>query len=118
MYSQVYVTPIGSARVQSYNHEATAAYLFHPHFRKLQPFVGIGGGAIDFVPQNSVVSNQWRGAGLLEAGLDLPTGNPHLGFRVQGRSLIYRAPNFDSPAVSSRSWVATVEPTAGVYWRF
>ena len=117
-YSQVFVTPLGSARVKSYNHEATAAYLFHPHFRKLQPFVGVGGGAIDFQPENNTASNQWRGAGLLEVGFDLPTKNPHLGFRVEGRSLIYRAPNFSSPDVSSRSWVATVEPAAGVYWRF
>lgn len=117
-YSQRYTTPIGTASVKSYNHEATAAYLFHPHFRKLQPFLGVGGGAIDFQPQGNSGPNQWRGAGLLEAGLDLPTSNPHLGFRVQGRSLFYRAPNFNSPLISSRSWVATVEPSAGVYFRF
>ncbi len=117
-YSQVYTAPSANARVNSYNHEATAAYLFHPHFRKLQPFVGVGGGAIDFLPAGGAVSNQWRGAGLLEAGLELPTKNPHLGFKVQGRSLFYRAPNFYSSLVSSRAWVATVEPSAGVYWRF
>ena len=117
-YSQVYVAPTATARVNSYNHEATAAYLFHPHFRKLQPFVGVGGGAIDFLPSGGSTSNQWRGTGLLEAGLDLPTKNPHLGFKVQGRSLFYRAPNFYSDLVSSRAWVATVEPSAGVYWRF
>ena len=117
-YSQVFNTPTESARISTYNHEATAAYIFHPHFRSLQPFVAVGGGAIDFLPAGNAASNQWRGAGLLEAGLDLPTHNPHLGFRVQGRSLFYRAPNFYNPAVSSRSWVATVEPSAGVYWRF
>ena len=117
-YSQTYTAPAASARVSTYNHEATAAYLFHPHFRKLQPFVGVGGGAIDFLPAAGVASNQWRGAGLLEAGLDLPTRNPHLGFKVQGRSLFYRAPNFYNPAISSASWVATVEPSAGAYWRF
>ena len=117
-YSQVYIAPSASGRVSTYNHEATAAYLFHPHFRKLQPFVGVGGGAIDFLPANGSVSNQWRGAGLLEAGLDLPTRNPHLGFKVQGRGLFYRAPNFYNATLSSRAWVATVEPSAGVYWRF
>ena len=117
-YSQVYVAPGATAQVKSYNHEATAAYLFHPHFRKLQPFVGVGGGAIDFDPAGGAVANQWRGAGLLEAGLDIPTKNPHLGFKVQGRSLFYRAPNFYNALVSSRAWVATVEPSAGVYFRF
>ncbi len=117
-YSQRFNAPAGTADVKSYNHEATGAYIFHPHFRKLQPFVAIGGGAIDFYPQQNSGPSQWRGTGLLEAGLDLPTHNPHLGFRVQGRSLFYRAPNFNTPAISSASWVATVEPSAGVYWRF
>ena len=117
-YSQVYIAPTANGRVSTYNHEATAAYLFHPHFRKLQPFVGVGGGAIDFYPSGGAVANQWRGAGLLEAGLDLPTKNQHLGFKVQGRSLFYRAANFYNATLSSRAWVATVEPSAGVYWRF
>ncbi|WP_263383674.1 hypothetical protein [Granulicella arctica] len=97
-------------------HEATAAYLFHPHFRHLQPFVGIGGGALDFMPTQG--QNQWRGAGLLEAGLDIPTRNPHFGFRVQGRSLYYRAPNFDIKGGSSQSWVVTTQPSGGAYIRF
>ena len=117
-YSQVYTAPNATARLSTYNHEATGAYLFHPHFRKLQPFVGVGGGAIDFYPAGGAVANQWRGAGLLEAGLDLPTKNPHLGFKVQGRSLFYRSPNFYNSILSSRTWVATVEPSAGVYFRF
>lgn len=97
-------------------HEATAAYLFHPHFKHLQPFVGVGGGALGFRP--GVGSDQWRGAGLVETGLDIPTRNRHLGFRVQGRTLFYRAPNFGNSQISSRSWVASVEPSASVYIRF
>ncbi len=107
-----------SARVKTVNHEATAAYLFHPHIKHLQPFVAVGGGAIDFAPSGEAVANQWRGAGLVEVGLDIPTKNPHLGFRAMGRSLIYRAPNFYTPAISTESWVATVEPAGGVYFRF
>ena len=120
-YSQRYTYPTSSTTSAFLSdgtsvHEATAAYLFHPHFRHLQPFVGVGGGALGFFPTQ--FNNQWRGAGLVEAGLDIPTSNRHLGFRVQGRSLIYRAPNFGNPAISSRSWVATNEPSAGVYIRF
>ena len=105
-----------TAGIQATRHEATGAYLFHPHIKHLQPFVGVGGGALDFVP--SAGYNQWRGAGLLEAGLDIPTANPHLGFRVQGRALFYREPNFYVPAIATRSWTVTPEPTAGVYYRF
>jgi hypothetical protein len=97
-------------------HEATGAYLFHPHFRHLQPYVGVGGGAIDFRP--SAGPNQWRGAGLFEVGLDIPTSNPHFGFRVGARSLIYRAPNFNNSLISSSRWVATDEPQAGTWIRW
>ena len=110
---------IGSytARTQTDMHEATAAYLFHPHFRKFQPFVGVGGGAVDLVPVGAGV-NQWRGAGLLEAGFDVPTSNPHFGFRVTGRTLYYRSPNYGQADLAARSWVVTTQPSLGVYYRF
>ena len=99
-------------------HEATGAYLFHPHFRTLQPFIAIGGGYIDFVPSNNGISNQWRGTGLVEVGLDIPTSNPHMGFRLQGRELVYRNPNFFQSAISSRTWASTSQPSFGVWYRF
>ena len=104
--------------------EATAGYLVHPKHIPFQPYMVIGGGAIDFNPnaidgypgeQNSG-THQWRGAGLLEAGFDIPTRNKHLAFRVAGRSLYYRSPNYNTAAISTRSWRVTSEPTvsAGV----
>lgn len=97
-------------------HEATGAYQFHPKHIPFQPFVNIGGGAIDFNPRNA--SNQWRGAGLLEAGFDLPVHYSHIGFRVQGRSLYYRSPNFYNAAISTRSWRVTTEPSVSAFYRF
>jgi hypothetical protein len=97
-------------------HEATAAYQFHPKFIPFQPFLNIGGGAIDFAPSNA--SNQWRGAGLLEAGFDLPVHYSHIGFRVEGRSLYYRSPNFYQPVISTRSWRVTTEPSISAFYRF
>jgi hypothetical protein len=97
-------------------HEATAAYLVHPKHIPLQPFVGIGGGYIDFAPSNA--SNQWREAGLIEVGIDAPVHWTHVGFRVEGRSLFYRAPNFDQPVLSTNSWRATIEPVVSTYYRF
>lgn len=98
-------------------HEATGAYQFHPKHIPFQPFVNIGGGALDFSPRSNG-NYQWRGAGLMEAGFDLPTHNRHIGFRIEGRGLFYRAPNFGDPAISTRSWVATVEPSISTYYRF
>lgn len=108
--------PLASVALSA--HEATAAYLFHPHFRKLQPFVGVGGGALYFHPYPVAFNPQWRGTGLFEIGADIPTSNPHLGFRVQARSLLYRAPNFNNSSIATSRWVATNEPSASVYVRF
>lgn len=98
-------------------HEATAAYLLHPHYRHFRPFVGLGGGALYFDPSVHV-RTQIRPAGLAETGFDLRTSNPHLGFRVQGRWLLYRAPNFNNSGLSSSRWVSTSEPSASVWVHF
>ncbi len=109
-------TTAQTASAPTVAHEATAAYEFHPRHIPFQPFVNVGGGSIDFVPLSG--PNQWRGAGLLEAGFDIPTHNPHFGFRIEGRSLYYRAPNFNNRAISTRTWRATVEPAVSTYYRF
>ena len=112
-------TPLGGSTftdVKTNVHEATAAYMFHPHFRHLQPFVNVGGGALGFDPPSW--ATQWRGAGLTEVGLDVPTSNPHFGFRVQGRGLIYRGPNFYNKAFGTSKWVVTSEPSVSAFVRF
>ena len=107
-------------------HEATAGYLIHPKHIPFQPYMVVGGGAIDFSPYGNGVnatattygSNQWRAAGLLEAGFDLPVKYQHVGFRLSGRSLYYRSPNFNNRQISTRSWRVTTEPEASVFLRF
>jgi hypothetical protein len=97
-------------------HEATGAYAFHPKHLPYQPFVNVGGGAIYF--NASPNAAQWRGAGLLEAGFDLKTGSPHIAFRVEGRSLYYRAPTFNSTTLGTHSWRVTSEPVLSAVYRF
>ena len=99
-------------------HEATAAYTFHPRHIPFQPFVNIGGGAIDFLPRGQYIANHWRGAGLLEAGFDLPSHMKHVTFRVAGRSLYYRAPDFGTIAISTHSWRVTEQPSVSAVYRF
>ena len=105
-----------SVSVPTDMHEFTAAYQFHPRYIPLKPFVNVGGGALDFTP--STASNQFRGAGLFEVGLDLPTHSRHIGFRVEGRGLFYRAPNFYQPVIGTRMWRATEEPSFSTYYKF
>ena len=121
-YSERYAFNYASAtttqtlNVPTWSHEATAAYEFHPPHIPLQPFLNIGGGAIDFLPQ--FANNQWRGTGLLETGLDIPVGNRHLALRVEGRVLVYRAPNFGNPVISTRTWRSTEEPSVSFVYHF
>ena len=122
-YDETYFFAYGSTPAVGYQirvpvafHEATAAYQFHPKHIKFQPFVNIGGGAVDFLPY--LANNQWRAAGLVETGFDIPTKNPHIAIRIQGRALIYRIPNFNNPGFSTRNWRVTSEPTAGLVYRF
>lgn len=115
-YNYSGVTATQTTRIPTDWHEATSAYQFHPKHIPFQPFVNIGGGAIDFAPRNA--SNQWRGAGLLEAGFDLPVHYSHIGFRIEGRSLYYRSPNFYQPIISTRSWRVTTQPSISAFYRF
>lgn len=107
---------VGNTQVPVDVHEFTGGYLFHPKRIPFQPYLEIGGGALDFAP--GVASNQIRGTGLMEVGFDLPTHSPHIGFRVSGRTLIYRAPNFYQPAISTRAWRSTEEPAVSAIYRF
>jgi outer membrane protein W len=98
-------------------HEATGAYVLHlkPH-KRISPYVGLGGGYLDFVP-TQVDSNQWRGTGLLDIGVNMQTDS-RLGFRFGARDLVYRAPDYFDASLSSSRWVSTEEPYAGVYVKF
>ena len=109
-------TSPGQTRVTTDVHEFTGGYLLHPKHIPFQPYVEVGGGALDFTPRTA--SNQIRGAGLLEAGFDIPTHDSHIGFRVSGRSLYYRSPNFYQSAISTRSWRVTEEPAVSAFYRF
>lgn len=108
------------ASVPTTTHEATAAYQFHPKHIPFQPFVNVGGGAIDFVPTNGGGSNQWRAAGLVETGFEIamPRTQRKLALRLQGRGLFYRAPNFNNALLSTRSWRVSSEPSASFVYRF
>ena len=99
-------------------HEAIAAYVLHSHRHGIQPFATVGGGALYFNPSPVHVYTQLRGTGLVDVGADMLTSNPHFGFRIQGRSLYYRAPNFNNASIATSRWVATVEPSASVFMRF
>lgn len=112
-------------RVPTDAHEATAGYLIHPKHIPFQPYMTVGGGAIDFNPRGGPLQTsrtmgryQWRGTGYVEMGFDIPTGSPHIGFRVSGRGLFYRTPDFGSPGIRYSAWRATSEPSISAVYKF
>lgn len=117
-YNLVGVPAQQNNRFLTTTHEATGAYQFHPKKIPFQPFVNVGGGAIYFNPTAGGGSSQWRGAGLLETGFDVPMPGKQLALRVMGRGLFYRAPNFNVPAISTREWRVSAEPSASFVYRF
>jgi hypothetical protein len=99
-------------------HEFTAAYVIRSHRRDTTPFrprffLGLGGGEIYFNPSTNL-HTQLRPTALADIGLDIPTHNPHLTYRVQGHALFYQAPDFQVPFFTGPRWNATVEPAIGV----
>jgi hypothetical protein len=116
LYQYATNSSYGQTNVTTDSHELTAGYLLHPKHIPFQPYVEIGGGSIGFYPTQG--STQWRGAGLLETGFDLPIKNEHIGFRISGRSLYYRAPNFGSGPISTHAWRVTEEPAVSAFYRF
>jgi hypothetical protein len=111
--STVAATPVA---IPTNMQEATAVAL-HKFKRvgRMNPFVGVGGGSLCFTPIVATVT-QWRGAGVVEAGVDFQTES-RLGFRIGARDLVYRAPTFAMANVPS-TWVSTTQPYAGVYVKF
>ena len=106
------VAPYTQNSIPAGFHEGTAAYVVSPHYRKLTPFVGVGGGVAYFNPSSPTRAHtQMRPAGLVEFGLDVPTSNRRLGFRLESRALAYRAPNFNNPDLATHRWVIQSEPS-------
>lgn len=117
-YQSQYHTTAGTTDIKTEQVELTGGYLFHIHTPFVQPFVAIGGGALDLIP-NTSSSGQWRGAGMYDVGMDFDGHHhgpgAHLGLRIEEHGLIYRAANFDVPQLQARTWVNQSSPTVGVY---
>lgn len=110
------------ANFGSFVQEGSAEYLFarQPSISKpnqWRPFIGLGGGLLQFSAP-APYSGQTRGAYLVDPGVEIPTRNEHISFRIDARALIYRAPNFKDPGLANSAWTTTIEPTAGVVFHF
>lgn len=96
--------------------ETTGSYLLRLHIKRFEPYVGAGGGLLDFRVKTGAHSSfsQWRETGLVQVSWNRWI-NSRFGLRVGARDLIYPAPGFHNSAIPASHWVSTFEPFAGVF---
>lgn len=108
-------------RLQQNQHEATAGYIFHFRVPAIQPFIALGGGALNFrgTKANSQYGNQWRGTYMYEVGFDFVSRkHPNFGVRVQEHGLFYKAPDYYDANLRSNGYIHQAMPSAGIFYRF
>ncbi len=108
--------------VQHNTHELTGALLLQtptPYYG-LQLFVTLGTGLMVIAPTSAGgngQSTQLLPAFVYSVGVNHQV-TQHIGIRVQYRALDYKAPNFNNVLIDSHRLRTTMEPGAGVYYRF
>lgn len=123
--TESYLNGSGLSRVQSNIHEATAAFVVTPPVSpmKLKPFFLAGSGALVFDPRNgagtSIASaqRQAKAAFLYGGGVDYDLTH-HLALRAEYRGLVYKAPDFNVPALNADKLTHVAQPSAGIVIRF
>jgi outer membrane immunogenic protein len=125
--TQEFTSAAGSGRVQADMHQATGGLVVSvpvPRKFKVHPYVLAGGGALVFRPtlaSGSIAGVDQQAVGTLAygGGLDYPIPTLRkVALRFEYRGLVYKAPNFGLAALKSDTFTHTVEPSAGLVYRF
>jgi hypothetical protein len=100
--------------------EFSADLLLRKHLNRARPYqalpyLGVGGGLLYF-HQSSTQSSTLTAAALIDSGLDIPTNNQHLSFRIGSHLLFYPTPSFGTATASG--WTFSAQPAAGVLFHF
>jgi outer membrane immunogenic protein len=105
--------------VNSYSHEASAAYIFRLPRRHWTPFVFAGAGGLLFDPKDfAAASTQARAAFVYGAGADVNLSQ-HVFVRAEYRGLVYDSPTYDLPGLNGLDRVThRAEPSIGFGYRF
>lgn len=116
--------------VNSYSHEATAAYVFRVPLRRWSPFALAGVGGLVFDPKGFAggvgaqslaqltPNSQARAAFVYGAGADFHLSD-HIFLRAEYRGFVYNSPTFDLPMLAGLDRVThRAEPSIGFGYRF
>jgi opacity protein-like surface antigen len=125
--SQIYILSPDNYRLQTSITEYTAAYVLTPYrFRRIEPFLLAGGGALRFYPGKTFIDGfqnafpaytQTSLAFLYGGGADFPIWRG-LALRLQYRGLIYKEPTLRIQEFFTGARGHMAEPTAGIVVRF
>ena len=108
--------------VQSKVNEYSLGYVAHgPRLFGLQPFGGIGLGAIEFKPTSGGgqgLPPQERTGVYYTVGLEQTLFSENFGIRAQFRQVFFGAPDFNENYLATGARTITTEPGVGFYLRF
>jgi len=115
--TQKYLMFQGLTREKSDTNEATAAYVMRYPAHRVVPFALLGGGALVFHPQNSLLTVEARPAFVYGAGFDLGFAQRYF-LRAQYRGFVYSTPDFNTYYLSPERVTHMAEPSIGFGIRF
>src|SRR5256885_1963759 len=122
--TQQFFVPTGFASIRSDVHQTTGSLLVnlpHPARLRLDPYVLAGAGALTFNPGgNTLIAGadaQTRAAFVYGGGADFPLTHP-FSLRAEYRGLVYKTLDFGLRALNADTVTHTVQPSAGIVFRF
>lgn len=125
--SQIFLIGPDSYRLKTSITEYSGAYVFSPfQFKKFDPFLFAGGGALRFYPGTTYIDNfqstfyaytQTAMAFLYGGGTDYQLWRA-LSLRVQYRGLVYKEPTLRVQQFFTGARGHVAEPTAGIVFKF
>jgi opacity protein-like surface antigen len=99
-------------------HEVTADYIPSVKIANLRPFGLVGAGLLLNQPTGSQADSSSSNKPVFVYGAGLDWGVlPHLGFRLQYRGNLYKAPDLTTIFGSTGAFTRTSQPMIGVYFR-
>jgi opacity protein-like surface antigen len=118
-----YVAPSYNYQVNTRMQEATFAYVYNFNFKKFNPFVEAGGGALIFQNLRNLatttldVKQQTIIAGLYGAGVAYEI-SPSFDIRVEYRGFVSKVPNFGYSPLTTNKYYNIYDPVVGVAYHF
>jgi opacity protein-like surface antigen len=110
-------------KVLTRTQEMSGAYVRSFNFRKFNPFVEAGPGALIFLPilnsgtTNKDVKQQTQMAAVYGAGIAYEI-SPSFDIRAEYRGLVTKVPTFNDAQFKTDKWYNIYEPTIGVAYHF